>query len=74
MTHLITWQEAARRAGQHYGAAGGKKSSENMTGEQRIERAKKAVAARKWRPVKVQKSDAMGKKKAGKIKKSKKTK
>jgi hypothetical protein len=37
-----------------HGAAGGKlggnRASENMTAEQRTERAKKAVAARRWHP------------------------
>lgn len=49
---LITWKEAGRLAGQHYGELGGHAAAANMTPEQRHERAKKAVAARKWRPPK----------------------
>ena len=43
--------EFFRQHGARGGKLGGKKSSENMTPEQRSERAKKAVAARKWHPL-----------------------
>ena len=43
--------EFFRQHGARGGKLGGKKSSENMTPEQRSERAKKAVAARKWHPM-----------------------
>jgi len=36
------------------GSRGGKRSKETMTAEQRRHRARNAVHARKWRPVKVQ--------------------
>ena len=41
------FQEHGRRGG----VLGGKKASANMTSDQRIARAKKAAAARKWHPV-----------------------
>jgi hypothetical protein len=43
--------EFFRQHGARGGKLGGKKSSENMTPEQRSERARKAVAARKWHPL-----------------------
>jgi folate-binding Fe-S cluster repair protein YgfZ len=43
---LITWQEAARLAGIHFGKFGGLKAAENMTFEQRQTRSAKANKAR----------------------------
>jgi hypothetical protein len=43
--------EFFRQHGARGGKLGGRKSSENMTPEQRSERARKAVAARKWHPL-----------------------
>ena len=43
--------EFFRQHGARGGKLGGKKASENMTPEQRSERARKAVAARKWHPL-----------------------
>ena len=39
-----------KQAGKRGGKLGGKKAAENMTPEERSERAKKAVSARKWHP------------------------
>ena len=42
--------EYFQAAGARGGAIGGPKASKNMTAQQRQERAKKAMAARTWRP------------------------
>jgi hypothetical protein len=50
--------EFFRKHGAAGGKIGGKKASENMTPEQRSERAKNAVAARKWHLILTEKEKA----------------